>query len=349
MECFPRVQNICFASDKVRICDDPGRRSDLPKFMRFFGEKVMVPVEYDPNCNEGWHWVSGFSLVMDQRWLPAGRPNPHHEAEKLIPALLLKQFLNQSANLQWFAAKMDVSRWGKGLLAAFGLTGKVRYHELPIHKEDSICFNDAVLFSAMTHVRYVPDMSTNAWLRSQVLDYCKIEGKNSSWPISKAIVLDRSAGPRRLANKLDAGDVIEKTLQVPMEHRSSGIGSFCEQVRSVAEDDFFLVPHGSQNTNFLFARPGATVVEVFPYLYHTDAFRNYTYAAGLDVYPLLGSKPDGLWIRILSLLGWDGCFHWQPCKNYSRLQSLQVDLAKLKELIRLVQKKKSLLRAQLGW
>jgi hypothetical protein len=142
---------------------------------------------------------------------------------------------------------------------------------------------------------------------------------------------------------------MEQLLQAPVEHRSGGIGSFCEQVRSVAEDDFFLVPHGSQNVNFLFARPGAVVLEVFPYLYHTDAFRNFTHAADLDVYPLLGAKPDNSWIRLLSLLGWDGCFHWQPCKNYARLQPLHIDLLKLQDLIRAVQKQKSSLRAELGW
>jgi hypothetical protein len=348
-ECFPRVHNICFASDKIRLCSDPGSDSPLPKFMRFFGETLTVPVERDADCNAGWHWVSGLSLVMDQRWLPAGKPNPHHEAEKLIPAILLQQFLNESANLQWFAAPTDVSRWGKGFLAAFGLTGKVRYHSLPTRKDDSICFKDAILFSAPTHVRYVPDASTNAWLRSQVLRYCEVDSRNASWPVRRAVVMDRSAGPRKLANKLDAAQVMEQLLQAPVEHRSGGIGSFCEQVRSVAEDDFFLVPHGSQNVNFLFARPGAVVLEVFPYLYHTDAFRNFTHAADLDVYPLLGAKPDNSWIRLLSLLGWDGCFHWQPCKNYARLQPLHIDLLKLQDLIRAVQKQKSSLRAELGW
>jgi len=134
--------------------------------MRFFGEKLTVPVEWDSHCNEGWHWVQGFSLVLDQRFLPAGKPNPHHEAEKLIPALLLKQFLNQSANLQWFASPSDVSVWGKGLLTAFGLT--VRFHNLPVDKDDSICFKDAVLFSGPTHVKYVPNEETNSLLRSQV-------------------------------------------------------------------------------------------------------------------------------------------------------------------------------------
>ena len=105
-ECFPRVRNICFASDKVRLCDDPGRRSDIPKFMRFFGEKLTVPVERDSNCNKGWHWVSGFSLVMDQRWLPAGKPNPHHEAEKLIP-----QFSSSSSSTRALICSGSSPRW----------------------------------------------------------------------------------------------------------------------------------------------------------------------------------------------------------------------------------------------
>lgn len=347
-ECFPRIQNICFASDKVRLCNHEKRISDLPKFMRFFGEKLTVPVEADAHCNEGWHWVQGFSLVLDQRFLPAGKPNPHHEAEKLIPALLLKQFLNQTANLQWFAAQSDVSVWAKGLLTAFGLT--VRFHKLPIDKDDSICFKDAVLFSGPTHVKYVPNEETNSWLRSQVLRYCNIEARNASWPISRAVVLDRSSGSRKLANKLDAGKVMERTLLVPVEHHSSGIGSFCEQVRTVAADDLFLVPHGSQNVNFLFARPKAVVVEVFPYLYHTDAFRNFTHAVGIDVYPLLGTRPpDSKWMRVTSLVGWDGCFSMMWCKNYARRQPLQVDLVQLETLLRVVQKQRSSLRTQLGW
>lgn len=349
-ECFSRVDNICFATDKVRICGG-SRRSDLPKFIRFFGEKRTVPVEWGSGCNEGWHWISGLSLVADQRFLPAGKPNPHHEAEKLIPAVLLKQFINQSASLQWFASKADVSVWGIGFLEAFGLQNKVRFHELPMHKDDSICFKDAVLFSPPTHSRYVPNKETNALLRTEVLRYCGIEEKNSSWPISRAVVLDRASGSRKLDNKLAAGKLMEEVLGVPVEHRSGGIGSFCDQVRSVAEDDFFLVPHGSQNVNFLFARPGAVVIEVFPYLYYTDALRNFTYAAAIDVYTLLGVRhPESTLMPFFSMLGWAGCFNFprHVCKNYARSQPVQIDLIQLEGLLRVVQKQRSSLRAELG-
>jgi hypothetical protein len=37
--------------------------------------------------------------------------------------------------------------------------------------------------------------------------------------------------------------------------------SSCVQVRAVASQDFLVVPHGSQNVNFIFAKPGAVVIE----------------------------------------------------------------------------------------
>ena len=350
-ECFPRVQNICFASDKVRICENLGikglrRTNDVPKFMRFWGEELTVPVVYDSSCSTGWHWMSGFGLVLDQRFLPRGKPNPHHEAEKILPAMFFKQ-LNGSATIHWFAAEKDVSIWGRGLLQA--LEQKVRYQELPTRADDSICFYDAVLFSGPTSVKYVPDVETNAELRSKVLKYCGIEPANASWPVRKAVVLDRASGPRRLANKLDVGDVISEVLMVPVEHRASGLGSFCDQVKSVAEDDFFIVPHGSQNVNFLFARPGAVVIEVFPYLFHTDAFQNFTHATAIELQPLLGIRPpDNILMGVYSFLGWDACYnHVRWCKNYSRKQAIHVDLIELAKLVRSIQVQRSAFRTDL--
>jgi hypothetical protein len=34
------------------------------------------------------------------------------------------------------------------------------------------------------------------------------------------------------------------------------------QVNAVVQDDILIVPHGSQNTNLIFARPGTIVIEV---------------------------------------------------------------------------------------
>jgi hypothetical protein len=235
-DCFPRVQGICFSSDKVRICGkQPNlglgqKQQELPRFMRFNGEQLTVPV-VKASCDKGWHWISGLSLVADQRFLPEGKPNPHHEAEKLIPALLLAQrYKGPNVSLHWFAAKSDVSVWAQGLLDAFNLLDKVRYHVLPSRTDDSICFEDAVLFSGPTQVCYIPDMETNAWLRAHVLNHCSIPSVNASWPVTQAVIMDRNKGPRQLANKHEIGDLLGKVLQVPVKHLLAGTGSFCDQV-----------------------------------------------------------------------------------------------------------------------
>lgn len=120
-----------------------------------------------------------------------------------------------------------------------------------------------------------------------------------------------------------------------MRHGYSGNGSFCDQVREVAEEDLIVVPHGSQNVNLLFARKGAVVVEIFPYLYYTTALRNYTHAAQLHVYPLLGDIPKkNFRLHLLSIVGWDSCFEkFRWCKYYSRKQVVHADIEELKKLL----------------
>ena len=55
MECFPRVHNTCFVSNKIWLYNNPNRQLELPKFMHFFGEKLIVSIEHKSNCNKGWH------------------------------------------------------------------------------------------------------------------------------------------------------------------------------------------------------------------------------------------------------------------------------------------------------
>ncbi|XP_057852338.1 uncharacterized protein LOC131062646 [Cryptomeria japonica] len=365
-ECFPRVKNLCISRSQVAYCkmveekeeiastqlmhphaDENDslqpKNSRMPSIMRFHGETLTVPVEN--SCNQEKKGIPGLSLVADQRYLPSRKPNPHHEAEKIIPALLFTQSQQEhNHTFYWFSSPSEVSEWGKGFLKAFNMDKKVKYTKFPDGKNSSICFDDAIVFSAGTTLYYVPDQDTNDWLRQNVLQYCSIPIVNASWPPKKVAILDRISGSRRLQNKDMVAQVLFQKLGIHARQGYSGNGSFCDQVREVAEEDLVIVPHGSQNVNLLFARKGAVVIEIFPYLYYTSALKNYTHAAQLHVYSLLGDMPnDSFFMRPLSLLGWDSCFKIRWCKNYARKHFVLADIEVLKKLLGHIEKD------SLGW
>lgn len=365
-ECFPRVKDLCISSSQVEYCKITEEKEDIastetiypstdeknlslpgcfkmPNLMRFSGERLTLPV-MPSVCGQEKNGIPGLSLVADQRYLPYKKPNPHHEAEKIIPALLFLQHYEQrNHTLYWFSRSDEISEWGRGLLEAFGMQKNVKYVEFPDKKNGTVCFQDAIVFSAGTSLYYVPDHDTNERLRRRVLQYCSIPIVNASWPPRKAAILDRMNGSRALKNKLVIEQILSQELKINVRHGYSGNGSFCDQVREVAEEDLIVVPHGSQNVNLLFARKGAVVIEVFPYLYHTTALRNYTHAAQLHVYPLLGDIPqNNLILHLLSSVGWDSCFEkFRWCKYYSRKQVVHADIEELKKLLHHIKEESS--------
>jgi hypothetical protein len=186
--CFTRLRHasssICFLHNKVVICQsnkgrvnseqNPSRveeskstsRADgpagdwaeasLPGFMRFHGETLTLPLEItDRECQkrEGVQTrsPSRLALVADDRFLPLDKPNPYHEAEKLIPAIFLSKVHNSAwgedsllptaetldltkgeANqeqetlrrpqLFWFKDPATLSKWAEGFLRAFNIS-----------------------------------------------------------------------------------------------------------------------------------------------------------------------------------------------------------------------------------
>jgi len=196
-ECFPRVKGLCISSSQVEYCKITEEEEDIastetiypstdeknlllpkclkmPNFMRFSGERLTLPV-MPSVCGQEKKGIPGLSLVADQRYLPYKKPNPHHEAEKIIPALLFLQHYEQSNHtLYWFSRPDEISEWGKGLLEAFSMQTNVKYVEFPDKKNGTVCFEDAIVFSAGTSLHYVPDYDTNDWLRQHILQYCSI-------------------------------------------------------------------------------------------------------------------------------------------------------------------------------
>lgn len=371
--CFPRVRGLCISRERVTICGEQPPISDwvaaaggvMPNEMLFTRERprTKVPVvrgECPPMQGEGAsasqtggqsdlaqgesnvRWIRGTQFLTDLKQLPVGKegvgPNPHHEAEKVIPAVLLNQRYGLgNSTLYWFAEPSTISAFTLGLLEAFPGLG-VEYLKFPGEDEPPICFEDAVVFSGITSARYMPGKAANDWLRDEVLGHCGIETRRASRPVQDVVLLRRE-NSRSIANYLAVEVMLARSLRAPVRTIISGQGDFCQQVRPVAEADFLITPHGSQNTGFVFARPGAVVLEVFPLYYYIDFFRNYIHAASLEHYEMWGTWGSGRRMPLLMrlygmLLGWEYCYAVTPCMNYSKGQSVYVDLEQLEWLLK---------------
>eukprot|EP01018_Ginkgo_biloba_P036520 Gb_02662 [translate_table: standard] len=316
--CFPRVRGICFGHSQVTVCNKQPTNPAIPHEMRFHMEKPRkkIPVRYgyclgwDPkakspleygchergSCNRNQaRWIRGLQMVADLTLMPHGRtrPNPHHESEKVIPAILLSQLYGlKNSTFFWFADPQDptsISMWSKGLLRVFASQMKVEYLHATTSDESPICFEDAILFAGLTNAAYLPNESAHDWLRQKVLMHCNIPIMNARRPLSDVVVLHRPNSSRNIANFKDVHAMLERKLHVTVKVAVPGPWEFCQQVRLVAEVDVLLSPHGSQNVAILFARPGAVILEAFPLLYYIDWLANLLHTGGLHHYELYGT------------------------------------------------------------
>lgn len=368
--CFPRVHGICFGHSKVTICDGQSQfYSEMPKQMRFHMEepRKKVPVRggfcpgWDPDnkkplekTNQGQadirkrrhaRWIHGLQMVADLTLMPHGKagPNPHHESEKVIPAILMSQLYSlKNSTFYWFADPYDptsISMWSKGLLKVFASQMKVEYLHPVVADEFPICFEDAIIFAGLTNAAYIPNEAAHDWLRQKVLAHCKIPSMNARRPLSDVIVLNRPNSSRNIANFKEMQEMLEKELHLAVKVAEPGPLEFCQQVRLVAEADVLLTPHGSQNVAVLFSRPFAVILEVFPVLYYIDWLGNLLHAGKVYHYELYGTWTTErlgmpFQMRLYAvLLGWKRCFSVRGCMNYGKSQKIFVDLDQLEEIL----------------
>ncbi|KAH7315205.1 hypothetical protein KP509_21G039800 [Ceratopteris richardii] len=357
--CFPRIHGMCFHHSEVTICD--GQKplpqhvvnafGGLPIHMRFYMEKprMKVPVKY--KACPGWNssssklsdsgsarWIKGLQMVADLTLMPTGRvgPNPHHEAEKIIPAIIFSQLSEfQDSRLFWFADPNDplmISKWSLGLLDVFSKDLKVEYLQ-PVAKGDSpICFEDAIVFAGVTNSGYMPNMRTHDWFRNRILEYCNVPAKQANKPVQDVVVIHRPNSTRNIRNYNALQALLETELRVPVKIVVPGPWSFCDQVKLVAEADVILTPHGSQNVNLLVVRPGALVFEVFPLLYYVNWYKHYLHAGQMNLFEVFGTWPVEnvsmpFHMRLYALMyGWRECFTVRRCMNYGKSQGIYVNL-----------------------
>ncbi|KAH8947219.1 hypothetical protein BDL97_11G028500 [Sphagnum fallax] len=371
--CFPRVHGMCVSRKQVTICEDQQPLSQeivdagggLPDVLRLITHvpRARVPVKRG-NC-PGWDsrshkpytspgdegqkeqakWFRGVHMVADVKLMPNGPnvgPNPHHEAEKLIPAILLSHLYGlENSTLHWFTSTdpSTISEWSLGLIKVFQQTLRVNFLSVPNDHEPQVCFEDAILFSGLTNAGYIPNVGANNWLRKRVLGYCNIPVLDASRPVKNVVALKRINSSRSIANMGEVLTVLERELMVVPKVMTSGSGHLCEQVKAVANADVVITPHGSHNINFLFARPYAIVLEAFPLLYYINWFGNYLHAANIHHYELHGTWPANKGgmpsrMRMYSLLyGWKRCFFVRKCMNYTKGQNVFIDIDDLEGLL----------------
>ncbi|GLJ05345.1 hypothetical protein SUGI_0016590 [Cryptomeria japonica] len=359
--CFPRVRGICFGNSQVTLCDDDESQtySGLPNEMRFDMEKHRKKVPVRNGFCPGWdtdrkkpdgnemnaRWIHGLHMVADLTLMPYGKagPNPHHESEKIIPAILMSQLYDlKNATLYWFANPRDptsISVWSKGLLKVFASQMKVEYLRPAMVDESPICFEDAIIFASMTNAAYIPNRDAHDWLRQKVLTHCKIPIVNARKPLSDAVVIQRPYSSRNIVNFEEMQAMLERELHIPVKVAETGPREFCQQVRLVAEADFLLTPHGSQNVAVLFSRPNAVILEVFPLLYYVDWLGNLLRTGRMHHYELYGTWTTerlGMPFRMrlyALLVGWKRCFYVRQCMNYGKTQKIFVDLEQLQDIL----------------
>ncbi len=124
----------------------------------------------DEGQKEQAKWVRGVHMVADVKLMPNGPnvgPNPHHEAEKLIPAILLSHLYGlENSTLHWFTSTdpSTISEWSLGLIKVFQQTLRVNFLNVPNDHEPQVCFEDAILFSGMPLLGSVGNLlSLQAW------------------------------------------------------------------------------------------------------------------------------------------------------------------------------------------
>lgn len=357
---------MCVSQKQVTVCDDrPYFSKDiitagggLPEMLRLITDVPRGKVRVKRGICPGWdsrlhqpapdsgQWIRGLQMVADLTLMPDGPrvgPNPHHEAEKLIPAILFSHLYGlKNSTLYWFANKepKTISPWSLGLIEVFQKSMNVEFLDVPASDEPQICFEDAVLFSGLTNGGYMPGLEANDWLREKVLGYCNIPMMEASRPVENVVVLERLNSSRSIANMEEVIYTLQKELLVVPKVVTSGVGDFCDQVKVIATADVAVTPHGSHNINFLFARRYSTVLEAFPLLYYIDWFGNYVHAASINHYELYGtwlaeqgSMP--FMMRVYAnLYGWKKCFHTRGCMNYAKSQDVAINIGQLERVLK---------------
>ncbi|GAQ77736.1 hypothetical protein KFL_000030150 [Klebsormidium nitens] len=257
----------------------------------------------------------------------------HYNASSILDEGL-KLYSNEAEAPLWnskIEEKGLLENKGEGLLEE---TPFLNFLSAPGEGAPAVCFDDAVLLTSHTNGAIIPNNAANDWLRSQVLQYCGVKEELAPKVVKTAVILEPPGGQGSLINKAELARLLTDIVGLEVAQKRIEGTAFCDQVRAIASEDFLVVPHGPLNVNLIFAKPGAIVMEVFPYLYYTNFIGNYIHAARLTHLQVLGSGPPWsplLWIY--SWLGWDTCHSVRACRDHARRQNIHVDTREFETML----------------
>ena len=350
--CYARVRGFCVSSLGASFCAENGRLArPLESWnVHLAYKKVRLPVTI-MNCtghprghDKGIEWHSGLSFVLDSEFQEPRGGHLHHELEKLIAALHLMGKLDtaernntlefsRAENTQtipgvyWFARRDSLTKITESILVAFGMLKRHNKIHFPVFAgktppSKKYCFEEAILVQSGLGSLSPGIVATNA-IRDAIMPQCGLDPNlaiNSHSSV-QALVLDR-APPRCFANR----HLLVRGLQSIIQHvqmaTANGDLQLCEQLKVVAGADIIVTPHGSQHALFLFAKHGATIIEVQPFLYYDANNILFLLRAGLGfrVYESMG-MPDfsgSIVHRVFANFGWHECTSWHSCRARTR-------------------------------
>lgn len=115
-------------------------------------------------------------------------------------------------------------------------------------------------------------------------------------PCRVSVTVLTRQGPRallRLRELRDRVELLGKLVGIRVDIKIVDFGgiTFDEQVKVMQETNVLIATHGAGNANFIFMRPSAAVIEVFPFAYKAGPFDRFAEIFGLE-YKAVMSSPQ---------------------------------------------------------
>jgi len=110
----------------------------------------------------------------------------------------------------------------------------------------------------------------------------------------------------------------------------------CGVYRLLNAADLFLTPHGFQSTGILFMKPGASLLEIFPYKYHKESYHNLSKSFDVKYHYLQNKRVTSYNRANLYLVSQKRCMDSYKCRRYARGDHVHVTQSDVTEIVEVI-------------